>query len=474
MGTSLRQLLVASAFSGVVVLLPTSAFAQADAGTTSQSPPPEQHPPAQQVDQTRPQPQQQQTQQQQTQQQQQAQQQAQQQQAQQQQQQTQQQQGQPGIPVPINPPGGGEPTRQERVEEYEHLRSEVDERVNALLEVPPVPAAYAAGIADDAVVHPGSLREAAATATSFIGTDGNLRAGVAAEVAPVRLLRDRRAITGTETDHAARIADSIRLSIATSQVTNPAGAGPTGSAGGMTAAFGARVALVDDTDWRYNMDAIGRLRDALEACYPDVVTPGGTPGQWTAVQVDCDDLDEALESIYDTVANGGTRLELATSTSIFIEPSTGAAEWQTTDVWLAIEHRDGPSENSRMGLSGSGALRYRGWTPVPGDTSDQNHTLSLGGRLEVHAESIRWSLSVALDAVVPIVDGDQQDIRGVGRTGTTLAFDVESLLTVRAGLQLAYNEPADAVGAVFLLSLALAGQEDSIFDLVCNTEDCSR
>lgn len=91
--------------------------------------------------------------------------------------------------------------------------------------------------------------------------------------------RDRTVDQWRETGDWTKIAESIRLSFATTDTP------PSEDAGPLLAAVGLRVRWLDERDYRYNRTVIEGVRSALARCFP--TSPTRTPHR-SAVKVTCD------------------------------------------------------------------------------------------------------------------------------------------------------------------------------------------
>jgi len=315
--------------------------------------------------------------------------------------------------------------------------------------IPEIPAAFALGISVDTVAHPGTVRDAVAALTAHIGSDGEVKPGLAVEAAPFRPLFEKYDVDEwSSSTQWMRIADSLRLSLATSTDPNA----PAGTTSPTLAAAGLRVAIIDQRDYRYNATFIKWVRTALAACGPGPgqMKPGegGAAYSTGTLQKDCADKLGVVLKDLDKTLTSGHRLELdAALTFAQGQPATDVS-WRSAHFWLAYDYGFG---SGTVGGAGDVLLH-------DDDAGNQVTDYSVGARLSIGQPKVSWSASALLGSSART--SAQRDV--LFRYGLALAVKMTSYGIIKAGIQGSHDFDSHADGAILFVNLS-AATGDSIF-----------
>ena len=335
----------------------------------------------------------------------------------------------------------GEETDQE--DRLQDFRDEVDR----VFEIPSSPAQVALGASTDAVQRPGTLRDLVAAVSTALGPDG-LQPGVSLEVAPLALA-DR----DTHLENSGRVADSLRLSLATAEVDdNP---------GRTTVAFGFRLSLQDPTNYRRNSEARRETRLALlptagPACSTDRVPliPGDdesvqelTPEQRAEQARLCSlsSTDQAAErqAHFEAAMNAlrtGWRIELAGAWALDagdLLSNDSDMRYRQLRLWAAAERLD--PNGSTLGFT----LAFKQTRLEPVSTRD--FSLTVGARAGYMGSSFGFSVQGLYELVREEDDAGQHETVNLLRFGGDLSVRPVGGEGGRIGILLTYNPEEESI-----------------------------
>jgi hypothetical protein len=348
--------------------------------------------------------------------------------------------------LPVVTPTGADPGAG-GTEEYDRRTKELDERLDNLLAIPEIPAAFALGVSTETVAHPGTLRDAVAAVTAHLGTDGSLEPGLAVEGAPLRPLFLKYDVDEwKEKPWWWQPIDSLRLSLATA--SDPAAAAGTNAP--TLASAGFRVSIIDQRDYRNNSTFVRQVRTALTSCFPGggKAKPGdgGKNPSRVVVAGPCEaDLTKTLDDLSKTLKNGH-RLELDAAVTFAQSQPATSVDWRSARLWAAWDWAFGAGT---VGAALDAQLRD------PGGGASRVSDATVGIRAALGQEAVSWSVSALLGEIGQTPD----DHNPVFRYGSALSLKVARYGVARAGLQGSHDFDNGVDSAILSVSLAAANGE---------------
>lgn len=363
----------------------------------------------------------------------------------------------------VTPPAGGDVVPPTDEEAYREREKQVKEFVDDLLDLPESPAAFALGMTATVIARPGTSREAVATLSAIMAPDGSIVPGVSIEIAPFRLFDGARTIDEwLSRSKSCEIAQSIRLSLATAE-----GAAAAMEGSPPLIAVGARVAFVDETDYRRNRKATIAVRNALAAAAPKdaPVVPGSAtdggddPGGIEDFSGQTDvlpDLNDRLVKVYEEMLSGH-RLELAGTVVFTSSTQLGAGDggdFRSGRGWLAYDYT---RKAKQFGAAVDASL-VRQVDPTS-MLEDDRVEVRAGGRTTVQSSRGAFDLDLGY-AYLEKAENDDATPHSL-LVGTAGTLEIAASTKIKLGLQLACNfEAGNRCDAVVAASL-LVGKDET-------------